>query len=218
MERNQRFWIPLRGFLISGLDSLFFCQWNLDFNLENAIVRGTPDSLSFIPDSKVHDSSFHKQNSLTWSDCYFKWFETLLMSFGCLVCLCWYRSLHANACTKNCTKVIWEITQIIYISYLKRRKFLRNFKWNWCFHHTYRKQPEIGSRHDGKMAVSSYHDQGSPWGFPINSNNRKIASARGTMEEGKGAPRALFFFLPSPHPPKKKGETRQLTSSAPRGL
>ena len=24
------------------------------------------------------------------------------------------------------------------------------------------------------------------------------------MEEGKGAPRALFFFLPSFHPPKKK--------------
>lgn len=84
---------------------LTFCQWNLDFNLESALVRGI-DSLSFIPGSKAHDSSFHKSNSLTWGDWYFKWFETLIMSFGCLVYLCWYRSLHANACTKNCTKVI----------------------------------------------------------------------------------------------------------------
>ena len=38
------------------------------------------------------------------------------------------------------------------------------------------------------MAISSYHDQGSPWGFPINSNNRKIASARGTMGKGKRRP------------------------------
>lgn len=76
-----------------------------------------------------------------------------------------------------------------------------------CFHHTDRKQLEIGARHAGKMAISSYHDQGSPWGFPINSNNRKIASARGKMGKGKRRPPPCslsFSFSPVPTRRKKK--------------
>ena len=52
---------------------VIFCLW------KSTILRGIPDSLSFIPDSKAHDSSFHEQdfldfrlnknqNSLTWGD------------------------------------------------------------------------------------------------------------------------------------------------------
>ena len=69
-------------------------------------------------------------------------------------------------------------------------------------------------RHAGteKMAISSYHDQGPPWGFPINSNNRKIASARGTMGRGKRRPPRSLFLK------KEKCETRQVTSSATKKL
>ena len=34
------------------------CQWNLDSSIQ--IVRGIPDSLSCIPDSKAQDFRFHR--------------------------------------------------------------------------------------------------------------------------------------------------------------
>ena len=50
------------------------CQWNLDSSIQ--IVRGIPDSLSRIPDSKAQDFRFHRPtfhalrnpNSLTWRE------------------------------------------------------------------------------------------------------------------------------------------------------
>lgn len=42
----------------------YFLSVELGFNLESTVVRGILNSLSFIPDSRAQDSSFHKQNFL----------------------------------------------------------------------------------------------------------------------------------------------------------
>lgn len=59
MEENAtpRIPDPRAGFLI-------FLSVELGFNLESTVVRGILNSLSFIPDSRAQDSSFHKQNFL----------------------------------------------------------------------------------------------------------------------------------------------------------
>ena len=57
IQDNLGFWIPRRGFRITstGFQSLL-----VKLGFWNPIYRRIPNSLSCIPDSKAHDSGFHK--------------------------------------------------------------------------------------------------------------------------------------------------------------
>ena len=69
IQDSLGFWIPRRGFRISGIGSHYF---SVQFGFWIPIVSGIPDSLSCIPDSKAQDSEFRKQKifripeSLKW--------------------------------------------------------------------------------------------------------------------------------------------------------
>ena len=53
IQDSLGFWIPRRGFRISGIGSHYF---SVQFGFWIPIVSGIPDSLSRIPDSKAQDS------------------------------------------------------------------------------------------------------------------------------------------------------------------
>ena len=61
IQDSLGFWIPRRGFRISGIGSHYF---SVQFGFWIPIVSGIPDSLSCIPDSKAQDSEFHKQKNV----------------------------------------------------------------------------------------------------------------------------------------------------------
>ena len=58
IQDSLGFWIPRRGFRISGIGSHYF---SVQFGFWIPIVSGIPDSLSRILDSKAQDSEFQKQ-------------------------------------------------------------------------------------------------------------------------------------------------------------
>ena len=58
IQDSLGFWIPYRRFWILGTG---FQSLSVELWFWIAIVSGIPDSLSCIPDSKVHDSGFHRQ-------------------------------------------------------------------------------------------------------------------------------------------------------------
>ena len=60
IKDNLGFWIPRRGFRILGTG---FQSLSVELGFWTAILRGFPDSLSCIADSKAQDSGFHKQVS-----------------------------------------------------------------------------------------------------------------------------------------------------------
>ena len=68
IQDSLRFWIPRRGFRISGTE---FQSFSVEIGFRNPIVSGIPNSLSFFPDStsKIFlDSGFCKQKFLRFSN------------------------------------------------------------------------------------------------------------------------------------------------------
>ena len=59
IQDSLGFWIPRRGFRIPGAG---FQSFSVELGFWIPIVRGIPDSLSCILDSKAQEFGFHKQN------------------------------------------------------------------------------------------------------------------------------------------------------------